>query len=56
MSYVDILAKFLELFPCYQETICAFKPVGSNSIVATMRDGKDISFTYYNDNDWRISY
>lgn len=56
MNYIDILAKFLEIFPYYQETIAAFRTDGSNGIIATMRDGQNVSFTYFNDNNWRIGY
>ena len=55
MRSIDILAKFLELFPYYQETICSYVVAGPNNIVATMRNGENIRFTYFNDYNWRIS-
>lgn len=55
MRTIDVLSKFLELFPYYQETICSYVVTGPNSIVATMRNGENIRFTYFNDYNWRIS-
>lgn len=55
MNRVDILAKFLRMFPYYQNTICSFSSVGPNSILVTMRNGEDVHFTYFNKHDWRIN-
>ena len=54
MSRIDILATFLRMFPYYQELICSFESTGSNSIMATMKDGEEVDFTYFNDDDWRV--
>lgn len=52
MTYVDILAKFLEMFPMYQTEINAYIPYGANTIIVEFKDKNTYRFTYYNDNDW----
>lgn len=54
MSRTDILANFLRMFPYYQELICSFESTGPNSITATMKDGEEVDFTYFDDDDWRV--
>lgn len=52
MTHVDILAKFLEVFPMYQETIRAFTPAGMNTIIVEFNNNQEFKFTYYTDNNW----
>ena len=55
MSRVDIFAKFLEMFPYYQDTVRSFSSYGPNSIVVEMSNREEVSFTYFNKNNWRIT-
>ena len=54
MNHVDILAKFLEMFPQFHSTIKAYSPSGMNTIIVEFRNntGFPCKFTYYNDHDW----
>jgi hypothetical protein len=52
MTHVDVLAKFLEIFPMYQSTIRAFGPAGFNAIAVELEGGRRFIFTYKSDNDW----
>lgn len=51
MTYVDILAKFLEIFPMYQKQIRSFSPAGINSISVEL-ENRQFIFTYNSDNNW----
>ena len=55
MTYVDILAKFLEMFPNYQETITQYAPGEHNCITIKLRDGQELDFTYQDDMDWTLA-
>lgn len=52
MTHVDVLAKFLEIFPMYQSQIRAFGPAGINTIVVELEGNRNYFFTYNRDNDW----
>lgn len=52
MTHVDVLAKFLEIFPMYHSKIRAFGPASINSIVVVLDDNRNYIFTYRSDNDW----
>lgn len=54
MRPVDILAKFLSMFPYYQETTRSFISDGPNSIIVAMSNGEYVCFTYFNKYNWRI--
>lgn len=52
MTHVDVLAKFLEIFPMYQSQIRAFAPAGFNAILVELEGMRSFIFTYNSDNDW----
>lgn len=52
MTHVDVLAKFLEIFPMYQSQIRAFGPAGLNAILVELEGKRNYIFTYNSDNDW----
>lgn len=56
MDHIDILAKFLERFPQWHESISAYSPAGPNSIIVEFRDGtlQRCRFTYNSDRDWYL--
>lgn len=54
MTYVDILAKFLELFPSYQEKVYAWKGLIGHTIDITLKNSQTLTFTYFNDKEWSL--
>ena len=54
MSYFDILAKFLEMFPQFHEQICQYAPNGLNCITVWFRNGQVLDFTYNSLRDWTL--
>lgn len=54
MSYFDILAKFLEMFPQFHEQICQYAPNGLNCITVWFRNGQVLDFTYNSLFDWHL--
>lgn len=54
MSYFDILAKFLEMFPQFHEQICQYAPNGVNSITVYFKNGQELDFTYNSLFDWNL--
>ena len=55
MSYFDILAKFLEMYPQFHEQICRYAPNGNNCITVWLSNGKVFDFVYISDNRWSLS-
>ena len=55
MHYSDILAKFLMMFPMYQETICQWQPREKNTIRVTTSNRLTLDFTYHNDTEWTLT-
>lgn len=55
MKYSNILAKFLIIFPEYQERICQWSPNNDNTINVKTHTGQSLMFTYYNDREWTLS-
>ena len=55
MHYSDILAKFLRMFPEYQEEICQWSPRPKRTIRVKTKSGRSMDFTYYNDTEWTLS-
>lgn len=54
MHYSDILAKFLELFPNYQEHVTQWSPQRGRCIKITLRNNQRLLFTYQHDRDWSL--
>lgn len=54
MSTIDILAKFLEMYPQFHEQICQYAPAGFNTITVWFKNGQVLDFTYFNDQDWKL--
>lgn len=54
MSPNTILAKFLEMFFAYTETIDTYWPNGRNSIRVRMHDKQELIFTYNDPKDWSL--
>lgn len=54
MGHYDILAKFLGLFPNYQEQVKSFKPHGKNCIAIEMINHQWLTFNYHNDAEWEL--
>lgn len=54
MTYVDIFAKFLEMFPSYQEKVYSWKGLVGHTIDITLKDSQMLTFTYYNNNEWSL--
>ena len=52
MKPIDLLVKFLQLFPMYHEQIHAYTPAGEFTLVIDFKDGKQYKFVYFNDNNW----
>jgi hypothetical protein len=52
MTHTSILAKFLELFPEYQNKIRLWQPKGHNSIKVETRTGQKLEFVYQDDKNW----
>lgn len=55
MTPADILAKFLTMFPNYQETIHDFRPTSTRGISVTMHDGMEVHFIYFDEFNWSLS-
>jgi hypothetical protein len=55
MHYSDILAKFLSMFPQYQELICQWSPRAGHAIRVKTHSGQSLDFTYYNDREWTLA-
>ena len=54
MGCYDIFAKFLGLFPNYQEKVKSFKSHGNNGVAIEMIDHQWMTFTYHNDREWEL--
>ena len=54
MSYFDILAKFLEMYPQFHNQIHFWAPNGFNSIIVWMKNEQVFDFTYFSDNRWNL--
>ena len=54
MSYFDILAKFLELYPQFHEQIHYWSPNGFHRITVWMRNNQIYEFSYFSDNRWTL--
>lgn len=54
MNTIDILAKFLEMYPQFHAEICQYAPVGFNRITVWFRNGQVFDFTYYSDQNWNL--
>lgn len=54
MHYSDILAKFFEMFPNYQEKISQWGPRKGSTIKLKTHSGQSLEFTYFTDNDWAL--
>lgn len=54
MSHFDIFAKFLSMFPAYQETVRAWMRRGANSIAVETVGHQWLTFTFYNDREWEL--
>lgn len=52
MTYTNILAKFLQMFPHYQEKIREYTPDGADGIKVRCHDGQKLSFVYHAEGDW----
>ncbi|MBO5887493.1 MAG: hypothetical protein J6Q60_05680 [Bacteroidaceae bacterium] len=55
MSHVDILAKFLEIFPSNMFTIVTWEHYGPNAIKVGMSDGTEMIFAYFDERNWSLS-
>lgn len=55
MRGVDILAKFLSMFPQYIDTIKNWELIGSQNILVGLKNGSEVKFGYNGDNNWSIS-
>ena len=52
LTTVDILSKFLEMYPQFHEQICQYAPNGFNSITVWFNNGLTFDFTYFSDQNW----
>ena len=55
MRYIDILAKFLDMFPNYMNKLVMWGPCGTNSIKVNMGDQLELKFTYVDDRNWSLA-
>lgn len=55
MHYVDILAKFLALFPSFQEKVISWTPNGPKSIKIHLKDRSIIVFLYFSEKNWSVT-
>ena len=54
MNKVDILAKFLELYPYYHDKIHQYAPESRNTIKIWFKDGRTFDFTYSGNQNCRL--
>ena len=55
MSHVDILAKFLEMFPNHMSKLVMWEPYSENAVKVSTNDGAEITFAYFDDRNWTLS-
>ena len=55
MRGVDILAKFLSMFPQYIDMIKNWEPIDSKNILVGLKNGSEVKFGYHGDSNWSIS-
>ena len=55
MNHVDILAKFLEMYPQFHEQISHYAPGGFNTIIVWFKNDQVFDFTYHSDQQWNLS-
>lgn len=55
MGHVDILAKFLGMFPAYMNNMVMWEPYGSDAVKLTMRDHTELVFKYVDEYNWSLS-
>ena len=54
MTHIDIYKKFLKICPIIEDTIECWFQNGKNSIRVRMKNKKEIVFTVYSSNKWKI--
>lgn len=55
MTYFDILAKFLDMFPHYINKVSFWRPAGNHRIRVESKDFGCVEFTYFGDAHWKLS-
>ena len=54
MNHMDILAKFLQLFPTYQDKVSRHTSDGDDGIEIILTDDQRLVFIYHTDYDWLL--
>lgn len=55
MRYIDILAKFLDMFPQYMNKVSSWAPAGNHCIRVVLTDLSSVEFVYFGDAYWKLS-
>lgn len=55
MHFSDILAKFFNMFPNYQNEVCLWSRGPHNTIKIKLLSGQWLEFTYFNDKEWTLT-
>lgn len=54
MRHIDILAKFLDMFPMYMNNVSNWAPAGNHCIRVETKDLKAFEFAYFGDAYWKL--
>lgn len=53
-KHIDILAKFLDMFPDYVNKVSNWYPKGNQCILVVTKDRTVVEFTYFDDTYWKL--
>lgn len=54
MRFIDILAKFLDMFPQYMGRVSSWAPAGNQCIRVMLNDLSSVEFAYFGDCYWKL--
>lgn len=54
MTPKDIFGKFLKVYPIAYDDVIRFLTISPNSIHVRLKNRKELVFTYFSSNKWRI--
>ena len=54
VRHIDILAKFLDMFPDYVNKVSSWSPAGNQCIRIEMKNFMVVEFSYFGDDYWKL--
>ena len=54
MTPIDIFEKFKKVYPVWPDDVERFLTIGANAIQVRLKNRKELVFTYFSSNKWKI--